>query len=177
MLTYVNNMCNMCYGYIYDTIINPYHIAHPLRNVVSLTHEEADRISQTFLEVISDFRDLYFFEDIGELNPDQSEEWTWVKFEMENPDGHSRIQEEIEKIFESMKKKKYITEHLVMRFFMNKLKILMLNLPQIHLDHTLKLFIKDYSPGPIPYSQLVEIKKKAGLAIPEYKENNEDLYN
>ena len=170
-------MCNMCYGYIYDTIVNPYHITHPLHNVVSLAHEEIHRITETFLEVISEFRDLYFFEEIGELNPEQSDEWTWVKFEMENPDGHSRIQGEVKNTFESMKKKKYITEHLVMRFFMNKFKILMYNLPQIHLDHSLKLFVKEYSPGPIPHEKLVEIRKKAGLSIPEYKENLEELYN
>jgi hypothetical protein len=171
----------MCYGFIYDTIVNPYHIAHSLRNAVSLTHEEIDKISQTFLEVISDFRDLYFFEDIGELSPDQCDEWTWVKFKEENPDGYSKIQEEVEKTIKSMKlKKKHMTEELVTRFFMNKLKILMVNLPQIHLDHSLKFFIKELSPGPIPYEKLVEIRKKAGLSIPpipEYKENFDDLYS
>lgn len=169
----------MCYGFIYDTIINPYHMTHSLRNAVSLTHEEADRITQTFLDVISDFRDLYFFEEIDmDFSPDQCDEWTWTRFEEENPDGHSKIQREVELTIESMKlKKKCVTENLVMRFFMNKLKILMVNLPQIHLDHSLKLFIKECSPGPIPHEKLVEIRKKAGLPIPEYKENFDNLYS
>ena len=171
-------MCNMCYGFIYDTIINPYHIEHSLRNAVSLTHEEIDKISQTFLEVISDFRDLYFFEDIGDLSPEQCDEWTWDKFKEENPDGHSKIQEEVEQTIKSMKlKKKHMTEELVTRFFMNKLKILMVNLPQIHLDHSLKFFIKENSLGPLPHNTLIEIRLKAGLPIPEYKENFEDLYS
>jgi hypothetical protein len=169
----------MCYAFIYDTLVNPYHIIHPLRNVVSLTDEEVHRISQTFLEVISEFRDLYFFEDIDrDFTPEQCDEWTWMRFELENPDGHSKIEREVERTLESMKlKKKHVAENLVTRFFMNKLKILMVNLPQIHLEHSLKLFTKESSPGPIPYTTLVEIRKKAGLPIPEYKENFEDLYN
>lgn len=168
----------MCYGFIYDTIINPYHVGHSLRNAVSLSDEEAHRITQTFLDVISEFRDLYFFEDIdADLTPDQCDIWTWTRFKMESPDGYSKLETEVEKIVESMKEKKCSTENLVTRFFMNKFKILMVNLPQIHMDHTFKIFKKDYSPGPIPYNKLVEIRKKAGLPIPEYKENFEDLYS
>ena len=77
-----------------------------------------------------------------------------------------------------MKKKKHVQENLVTRFFMNKFKILMVNLPQIHIDHTFKIFKKEYSPGPIPYEKLVEIRKKAGLSIPKYKDQHfEELYN
>jgi hypothetical protein len=169
----------MCYGFIYDTIVNPYHLTHSLRNAVSLTNEEADRISQTFLEVISEFQDIFFFEEIDrDLTPDQCDEWTWIRFEEENPDGHNKIEREVERTLESMKlKKKQVTDNLVTRFFMNKLKVLMVNLPQIHLDHSLKIFKKECSPGPLPYKTLVEIRKKAGLPFPEYKENFEDLYS
>lgn len=172
-------MCNMCFGFIYDTIVNPYHITHSLQNVVSLTHEEAHRISQTFLEVISEFMDLDFFEEIDrDLSPDQCDEWAWIRFEQENPVGHANIEREVERTLESMKlKKKQVTDILVTRFFMNKLKILLASVPQIHLDHTFKVFKKEYSPGPIPYEKLVEIRKKAGLPIPEYKEQHlDELY-
>ena len=171
-------MCNMCYGFIYDTILYPYHVGHSLRNAVSLSDEETHRITQTFLDVISDFRDLYFFEDFDtELTPDQCDIWTWTQFKMENPEGNIKLETEVKKIIESMKEKKCSTENLVTRFFMNKFKILMVNLPQIHLDHTFKICPKENSPGPVPYEKLVEIRKKAGLPIPEYKENFEDLYS
>ena len=167
----------MCYGFIYDTIINPYHITNPLCNAVSLSHEETDRITQTFLEVISDFMDLDFFKDVDDLPLNKSDEWAWVKFEMENPDGYAKLKKEVKKTFESMKKKKYVTEHLITRFFMNKFRILIANLPQIHLEHSLKIFKKVGSLSPLPYNKLVEIRLKAGLPIPEYKDQYlDELY-
>ena len=171
-------MCNMCYGFIYDTIVNPYHKTDPLSKAVYLTHEEVHRVTETFLEVISKFRDLYFFEDANNIPLNKCDEWTWIKFEIENPDDHAKIEREVENTLESMKqKKKHVTEELVTRFFMNKFRILMMLLPQLHLDHTFKICPREKSLGPVPYSELVEIKKKAGLPIPEYKENFEDLYN
>ena len=174
-------MCNMCYGFIYDTIVNPYHGADPLSKAVSLTQEEIHRITETFLEVISNFRDLDFFEDFGDLPVTKCDEWAWMRFEQENRDGHYKIEREVQKTIESMKlKKKPVTEDLVTRFFMNKFRIIIMLLPQIHTDHTFKICPKDYSPGPVPYEKLVEIRKKAGLSIPpipEYKENFEDLYS
>jgi len=164
-------MCDMCYGFIYDTIVNPYHKTDPLSEAFSLNKDEAHRISEKFLEVISEFMDLDFFEEC-DLPLDKCDEWTWETFKMENRDGHAKIIQMVK----YLKEKKCVSEFLATRFFMNKLRILMMLLPQIHMEHTLKFYPKKCSVGPVPYDKLVEIRKKAGLSIPEYKENIEDLY-
>lgn len=167
----------MCYGFIYDTIVNPYHKVNPLHKI-SLTNEEAHRISTTFLNIISEFRDVDFFDDMDkDISLEQCDEWTWVKFEEENPDGFAKLIEELNETSSSMKLKKRVSEFLVTRFFMNKLRILMMILPQIHNEHCMKRNIIDKSPGPVPYNKLVEIRLKAGLSPPPYRDLTlEELY-
>ena len=170
--------CKMCHTYIYDTIINPYSSTHFLHNCIQLTRDEVQRISNTFSRILCNYRNPCFFEDFeGIPSVENCNKWAWAKFNLENPAQIAELLFEIQEVMYFSKKKKGVTEIHVIRFFMDKLRILLIQLPDIHREHTEKMFEIEQSVGPVPFMKLVEIRIKANLPPPKVEDYyNEELY-
>ena len=172
------NPCKMCHTYIYDTIISPYRSTHFLHNCIQLTRNEVLRISNTFSRILCNYRNPCFFEEFeGFTSVEYCNEWAWAKFNSENPAGIAELLFEIQEVMYFSKKKKGVTEIIVIRFFMDKLRILLIQLPDIHREHTEKMFEIQRSLGPVPFTKLLEIRIKANLPRPKLEDYyKEELY-
>jgi len=185
--------CEMCYSYIYDTIANPFHYQHRLYGSICLTPEITHRITETFEQVLEKFgTNPYFFyryedDDLPDVVDEESfDKWAWLKFKNDYPELFMDLMDEIHENLQGLVgKKKRDIEIQVTRFFMNKLRVLLLSLSDVHDLHTKKEYTKESSTGPVPYMQLVEIRTKANLPVPHYDVkkyekkilNDSDLYS
>jgi len=93
--------------------------------------------------------------------------WLWSKIQLEYPELFPKFYEEIQEITDKIE------------FVKHKFRIILGNLFSIHRDHTVKQFYIEKSVGPVPFHELVIIRIKANLPIPEYKSEKygrEDIY-
>jgi len=167
----------MCYAYMHDTIENPFHFSHRLYGANCLTPETTHGIAEAFEQVLEKFGTnpffFYRYDDDKHL-PDVVDEesfdkWTWIKFKTDYPELFMDLMDEIhENLRGLVGKKKREIEIQITRFFMNKLRVLLLTLSDVHELHTKKEYMKESSPGPVPYLQLAEIRIKANLPVPDY---------
>jgi hypothetical protein len=103
------------------------------------------------------------------VDEESFDKWTWLKFKRDYPELFMDLMDQIHENFRGLVgKKKRDIEIQVTRFFMNKLRVLLLSLSDVHELHTKKEYTKESSRGPVPYMQLVEIRTKANLPVPHY---------
>jgi len=167
----------MCYAYMHDTIASPYHPQHRLYNSICLSPETIHKITESIERAMKKFGTnpffFYRYEDDTHL-PDivdekSFDEWTWLKFKTDYPEAFAELLDEIHNNLGGVVgKKKREIEIQITHFFMNKLRNILLNLQDVHDLHTKREHVKESSPGPLPYNQLVEIRLKANLPVPEY---------
>ena len=165
----------MCYNYIYDTLEQPYHMTHHLYSKSIRDREVIGKLADAFMKIL--YR-VNIVDIITSCNPnhplpefsDETEytEWLWAKVQIEYPELFSEFYEEIQEIT-----KRYL------EFVKHKFRLILGNLFSIHSDHTVKTYNTEKSPGPVPFHELVLIRIKAKLPLPEYKSELyciEDIY-
>ena len=98
------------------------------------------------------------------------DEFMWNKFKETSQDDFKELNHAIQICMDNMVVKKIqCKEQLLEHFFMHKLRILLIVLPDIHKEHTEK---KEYmnvkSLGSVPQYRINEIRRKAGLLVDEH---------
>ena len=172
-------MCNLCSCYIYDTLVNPLPLNHYLREKIKMngiikyagqiTKCLEDTMDKFWLSSESDSFKHYFKMFEGTLkNIEDSKEATldcfvWNKFNTSLKSSTNEMQY----IFQQLIDNGYQTDKdltYMRQYFMNKLRILIFNLKEIHEGHTeKKKYINPTSKISLCPHKLMEIRKKAGL--------------
>ena len=164
----------MCYSYIYDTIEQPYHINHRLHKISVTDRIIIGKLADLFITILYK---IHIMDLLTQCNPkcplpEFSNEiiytnWLWTKIQLEYPVLFSEFYDEIQKITDKIE------------FVKHKFRVILGNLVSIHSDHTVKHYTLEKSPGPVPFHELVLIRIKAKLPLPEYKSElycREDIY-
>jgi hypothetical protein len=187
-------MCDMCYGYIYDTLINPLpsnhllneHIHRPslLRCSNTLT-ECFKRALDVFDNDISFFIEIEMDEEaaiLSEKDPRTREymedAWVWKKFNEQYPKSQMELKYALDICLDhSIARHTIAKEHVIQHFLMDRLRILLSSLPDIHTNHNTKMsYEKSKSLGPVPLKKIVEIRTKLGLPVSKW-ERETSVYN
>lgn len=186
-------MCEKCYSYIYDFIITPLSINHLLRGHIDekalkrCSHEVSDCISRALSKYTIDthlihcmkiFRDAYktnikVLDMIQRIEIPENckehkyDEFMWNKFKETNQEDFKELNHAIQICMDSMVVKKIqCKEQLLEHFFMHKLRILLLVLPDIHKEHIEKKGFQNVkSPGSVPQYIINQIRRNAGLPV------------
>jgi len=173
-------MCKMCYGYIYDTIVNPLPVGHRLLSYIRRPSLKrcAEELAACFLKALDNFDNnpLFFVmlddsDDCIEFEADpvirelMEDEWVWKRFYRYYPYGASELTHAVQvAIDNSIAKSVSKAEQVVTNFFMDRWRILISVIPLMHKNHTDKLSAeRGGSLGPVPDEKIREIRKKAGL--------------
>jgi len=173
--------CDMCYGYIYDTITVPLkidNILQPYINNKSVKHC-GDKLAACFQKAFDGFDNspyfLYRFTP-SNFNPVildgfAEDAWVWSRFESDYPGPFKELVYAIQIALEhSVGRNTGIKEQLIKHFIMERFRILIKELPGIHKEHVQKIaYVSGGSRGPVPYEKLVVIRLKAGLPPPKYE--------
>lgn len=169
----------------------PLSINHLLRGYINenalkrCSHEVADCISRVLSKYTRDayvihymkmLKDAYetnmkFLDMIQKIDlPDDCkeqryDEYMWTKFKELNPDNFREINHAIQICMDNVVVKKiHCKEQLLEYFFMHKLRILLIVLPDIHKEHTEKRgFDNGHSLGSVPQERLNHVRQMAGL--------------
>jgi hypothetical protein len=189
-------MCEKCYSYIYDLIMTPLSTNHLLRGHIDekalkrCSHEVSDCISRALSKYTRDAHLIHcmkIFKEAYETNlkvmdmiqrmevldvskEHKYDEFMWNKFKETSQDDFKELNHAIQICMDNMVVKKIqCKEQLLEHFFMHKLRILLIVLPDIHKEHTEK---KEYmnvkSLGSVPQYRINEIRRKAGLLVDEH---------
>jgi len=190
----VTKMCQMCKTLIYDILISPLSLSHLLRdyiNMKALTSCAPD-VTECFYRATCEFPICpEFFTRNEPYDPrrplriripgepefkDNYErfEFVWNRFQDECPLWFAELGHAIDLCcIEGVARKTHMKEELITQFFMEKLYILLANLPQIHNEHTLKVrHTISSSTGPVSLLKIIDIRQKAGLSVEKYLPKN-----
>ena len=184
-------MCQICKNLIYDIIISPISHDHPLYihiNYKALNACIVD-VVDCFYRAVRDFPIFpeFFFKPVNPIQPpthgspmslrisipnpetikSDSEEWLWTKFHIECAAWAHELEYAIDTCVEKgVARNTQAKEQLIKQFFMEKLKIILVNLPTIHNEHTMKILkVEKVSPGPVSLWDLIHIRQKVGLSV------------
>lgn len=174
-------MCDMCYGYIYDTLVNPLpvdHLLHGHLHKPSLL-KCAEEIADCFQRALNIFDNhpLFFVNYDEESNSQiQSEknpkvveyledEWAWRNFLTFYPGGANEIIYASQICLDnSITRNVYLSEQYIHHFLIDRLRILLSCIPAIHKQHTDKIPYENIkSPGPAPLSKITKLRSNLGL--------------
>ena len=189
-------MCGKCYSYIYDFIMTPLSMNHLLRGHINekalkrCSHEVTACISRALSNYIRDahlihcmkiFKETYEtnikiqdmiqkIEVPNDIKDHAYDEFMWNKFKGTSEENFKELNHAIQICMDNMVVKKIqCKEQLLEHFFMHKLRILLLVLPDIHKEHTEKKeYVNIKSLGSVPQYRINEIRRKAGLAIEDH---------
>jgi len=164
----------MCYSYIYDTLEQPYHITHHLYKKSIRDRDTISKLADAFIKILYKVNivDIIRQSNLKHPLPEFCDEisyteWLWTKVQIEYPEIFLEFYNEIQEITNKMD------------FVKHKFRIILGNLFSIHRDHTVKSYTVEKSPGPVPFNELLRIRIKAKLPLPEYKSElycTEDIY-
>jgi len=196
-----NRMCKQCYCFIYDMIISPLPLNHYLRPhikmpiIVKNAHHIAESLQKLIgllwdnTEVEYHFNHFYkMFEytlkDIKESKEPTLDHFVWNKLNATFKKGISEIEYAICISTEEMNFKDDISKVNVRQFFMNKLRILINHLKDIHREHTeKKKYVNPIATRSLTPYELMVIRQKAGLpftpceVVPDIMEDLYDIYD
>jgi len=186
-------MCEKCYSYIYDLIMTPLSMNHLLRGYINETalkrcsHQVTDCVSRALSNYIRDAHLIHcmkIFKETYETNikvldmiqrvevPDDCkehkyDEFMWNKFKGTNEENFNELNHAIQICMDNMVVKQIqCKEQLLEHFFMHKLRILLIVLPDIHKEHTeKKKFDNGKSLGSVPQHRIDYIRRMAGLSV------------
>jgi len=174
-------MCDKCYGYIYDTIVNPLPVTHLLHGHLHKPSllKCAEELAYCFQRALNTFdNNEYFFINydeeshkiiVNEKNPSVVEfledELIWTNFLAFYPDGANEIIYASQVCVDnSITRKVYLSEQYIKHFLMDRLRILLSCIPGIHKQHTDKILYENIkSTGPASLTKISMIRSKLGL--------------
>jgi hypothetical protein len=111
------------------------------------------------------------------------DEFIWNKFRGMSEENFKELNHAIQICMDNMVVRKiYHKEQLLEHFFMHKLRILLIVLPDIHKEHTEKKeYVNVKSLGSVPQYRINQIRKNAGLLVNDYVSISileyDELYN
>lgn len=172
-------MCNICKSLIYDILINPLAHKHMLEGHINYKalHACAIELADCFYRAVHKFPifpvsffqpshiqypELYMDAALAKCN---AEEWFWNTFHEDYPERAYELEHAIDTcVTTGVARNTYAKEQLVKQFFMEKLREILMILPTIHKEHTLKIPEQTRkSLEPLPIWHLIEIRQRAGL--------------
>lgn len=174
-------MCDKCYGYIYDTIINPLpvdHLLHGHLHKPSLLKcaEEVAYCFQRALDIFDNHPDFFLYTDFdtdfnikNEKNPKVVEfledELVWNNFKKLYPEGAREIVYASQVCIDhSITRKVSISGQYIKHFLIDRLRILLSCIPAIHKQHTDKISYENIkSPGPASLTKISSLRSNLGL--------------
>ena len=174
-------MCDMCYGYIYDTLVNPLPVDHLLNGYLHKPSllKCAGELADCFQRALNIFDNHpHFFINysmenhmniINEKNPKVVEfledEWAWSNFLVFYPEGAKEITYASQICLEhSITRKVSLKEQFIQHFLMDRLRILLSCIPAMHKQHTEKIpYDNVKSPGPASFVKIANLRASLGL--------------
>lgn len=187
-------MCELCYSFIYDFILSPVPMNHLVsghidgKSLKRCLHEVSDCVSRALKEYVkntilidcyrifretyeadAEFMDLIEREVPREYKEQEYDTWMWNKFKETNEEEHRELNYAIQICMDGMVVKRIKCKELMLeKFFMHKLRHLLVMLPDIHKDHSEKRVINNVtSLGSVPQDKINYIRRMAGLPVNE----------
>jgi len=193
-------MCDICYGYIYDTIIDPLPVTHILHKHIHIHRVKqcAEEIAMCFQKAIHTFKHYEMFfnlieyhillhytdEDRPEILTCLKDATCWKHFSELYPEGAKEIKYAIDICMDhSITKNTLVKENTIQTFLSYILYIILSSIPKIHKEHTEKNNLQTHpSLGPVPLKQITEIREKLGLPVSNWErtvaeENEKKSFN
>lgn len=176
-------MCDMCYGYIYDTLVSPLsadhllikHIHRPsllrcstkLANCFHKALEGFDNHPEFFVNMDPDDYMKFKSQNDPRMREFMEDNWTWDKFYKNYPMASENLTQCKEICMDSsITRHTFAHEHVIKNFLMDRLRIFLSQIPIIHKNHTEKSSYQNVqSPGPVPIKKIIEIRSKLGLPV------------
>jgi hypothetical protein len=181
----------MCHGFIYDVLtchLNVDNLLYEYIHIPSLVRS-AEEITVCFNRAISFFdNDPEFFictnkgyeyvtfeTDINIRNTIQ-DEILWNKFTALYPGGSEEIHFAIQiGVDNNVARNTILCEEIIKRLFMNKLRILLVNIPDIHRGHTnVSKLTEPKSPGPASYTKISNLRYSLGLPVSKWEREEQE---
>lgn len=172
-------MCSICKSLIYDILIDPLAHKHMLQGYINYKalHACALEVADCFYRAVHEFPifpvsffqpsyiqypELYMDKALAKCN---AEEWLWNTFHEDYPLWAYELEHAIDTcVTTGVARNTCAKEQLVKQFFMEKLREILIMIPTIHKQHTLKIREQHRkSLGPVPLWHLIEVRQKAGL--------------
>ena len=175
-------MCKPCKNMIYDILINPLslnHLLHGYINMKSLT-SCALELADCFYRTVKNFPGgPEFFKETSEqksqvLSSFDCDEIIWNRFHYMFPEFTNELQHALDTCIDhSVPRKTIIKEELVKHFLMDKLRQILVLIPNVHREHTQKTRIDESaSLGPVDIYKIISIRRSAGLPVDTYLPKN-----
>ena len=185
-------MCQQCKNLIYDIIISPLSLSHPLHSYIKFKSLRrcALEVSDCFYRAVKEFP---IYSEIFRVDINDTKEYTefdcdeiiWNRFHETYQSSHE-LEYAIDLCIDYSVGKNttgcqvpnvlsdIITkEQLIKQFLMDRLRKILVLVPSSHRDHTLKLGTDDnVSIGPVCKWKIIAIRKLAGLPITNYLPKN-----
>lgn len=180
-------MCEMCYGLIYDIIVSPLPLEHPLRSKISKIgiSKCSSELAELFTKAISKFphKSDFFAKPFYEEDPQDAtgprvpntiycsevnDIFTWNRFYERYPEDSRFLDSAIDLSRDSgLIKRSFHTEVSIKEFLMYILRKILTLLPDIHYEHTNKRALpKSESRGEAPLWKINQLRDLQGL--PKY---------
>jgi len=167
---------------IYDILIDPLQVEHLLRNYINTNSLKlcASELADCFYRAVKDFPNgPEFFIETSEqksnvLSSFDCDEIIWNRFHYRFPDFAHELQHAIDLCIDSsVAKKTIIKEELIKHFIMDKLRKILVLIPTVHREHTMKIRIgESASLGPADITKIIRIRRSAGLPVDTYLPKN-----
>lgn len=182
-------MCNACMNLIYDILLNPLPVDHVLRDHINFKSLErcAVEVAHSFYRSVRDFPIYreFFIKELQEpvigsslriRIPDESlekyeyDEMLWNRFHDECPIWAQELEYAFETCLDySVGRRTVDKKQLIKQFLMDRLHTILLQIPTIHRDHTMKLGPSEgKSLGPVDLWKIIEVRQKACLPVEHY---------
>jgi hypothetical protein len=179
-------MCDMCYGYIYDVIRLPIHdtdvlykhLHYPslLRHLEEITYcfQRALNIfdnNPLFFMIMDDSDEDIINESNHILKEKEEDKLVWKKFLQYYPTGSAEINYAMNICLDnSVFRKTSEPARLIEQFLIDKLRLLLSILPDIHTAHIEKNTPEpSRSLGSAPLQKIVDIRSKLGLSVSNWE--------
>jgi hypothetical protein len=182
----LNTMCDMCYGYMYDVIMSPLHTNHVLHKHIHqpLLLQHAEEITHCFQRALNTFdNDPLFFIIMDEsdecitaemdyiLKEQCEDKWVWTKFSQLYPCGAVEVKYAIQICLDNyIFRKTSEPTKSVEAFLIDRLRLFLSMIPDIHMSHTVKCKLEPYhSLGPVSLDEIANIRSKLGLPVSNWE--------
>ena len=170
-------MCQLCKNMIYDILINPLpltNLLHGYINFKSLTRCALE-VSDCFYRVVKDFPSgPEFFKCDTQIpafiSTFECDEIVWNRYHEKYPALSSELKYAIDICIDnSIGRVSTCKELLIKQFLMDRLRQILVLIPNVHMDHTLKRVTGErVSIGPVCKWKIIAIRRLAGLPLTNY---------
>ena len=171
---------------IYDILINPLPLNHLLHGYIDMKSLRscALEVADCFYRVVKNFPcGPEFFKETSEqksqvLSSFECDEIIWNRFHSIVPELYPEYVYELQHAMDtcidhSVPRKTIIKEELIKHFLMDRLRQILVLIPNVHREHTEKTRINEYaSLGPVDISKIISIRRSAGLPVDTYLPKN-----